>query len=81
MCYGLIEITDWIFYFSDETKKKKKRTKNGNKIFWVSPIFASQSAEIKQTSFYFLPHMGYLCGATQMGLTEQLISWHMLDYL
>ena len=31
MRYGLIEITDWIFYFSDETKKfrvqKKKKKK------------------------------------------------------
>ena len=63
MRYGLIEITDWIFYFSDETKKnfeykkKKKWTKNGNKIFRVGPIFASRSGEIKQTSFYFWPNM------------------------
>ena len=60
MRYGLIDITDWIFYFSDETKKKfeckKKWTVNGNKIFWVGPIFASRSGEIKQTSFYFWPN-------------------------
>ena len=35
MSYGLIEITDWIFYFSDEMKKKssaqKKKKKNGRK--------------------------------------------------
>ena len=35
MRYGLIKITDWICYFSDETKKnfecKKKWTKNGIK--------------------------------------------------
>ena len=38
MRYGLIEITDWIFYFSDKRKKissakKKNWTKIGNKIF------------------------------------------------
>ena len=27
MRYGLIEITDWIFYFSDETKKKNSSAK------------------------------------------------------
>ena len=36
MRYGLIEITDWIFYFLDETKKKieckkKKKKKNARK--------------------------------------------------
>ena len=34
MGYGLIEITDWIFYFSEETKnrvQKKKKKKNGRK--------------------------------------------------
>ena len=34
MRYGLIDITDWIFYFSDETKKNlraKKKKKNGQK--------------------------------------------------
>ena len=66
MRYGLIKITDWICYFSDETKKnfeckkKKKWTKNGNKIFWVGPICASRSGEIKQTSFYFWPRLFFL---------------------
>ena len=27
MGYGLIEITDWIFYFSDETKKNSSAKK------------------------------------------------------
>ena len=32
MRYGLIEIRDWIFYFSDETKKKTSaKKKNGRK--------------------------------------------------
>ena len=31
MRYGLIEITDGIFYFSDETKKNSSAKKNGRK--------------------------------------------------
>ena len=31
MRYGLIEITDWIFYFLDETKKKLRAKKKGRK--------------------------------------------------
>ena len=57
MRYGLIEITDWIFLFFGRNEKKIRVQKNGRKTaikFSESArFFASWSAEIKQTSFYF----------------------------
>ena len=60
MGYGLIEITDWIFYFSDETKnrvqkKKKKKMDEKRQLNFLSlPDFCQSVGRDQTNIFLFL---------------------------
>ena len=60
MCYGLMEITDWIFYFANETKKissaKKKWTKNRQYNSLSRPDFCQSVGRDQTNIFLFLAH-------------------------